>query len=521
MCHRGFVFRLLGLLGGLSVSLDMGVGAPLEESLRRALVAARLARRLGCSDEDISAVIYASLLQHLGCTAASHELAQVYGDDVAAIRWSFLADPADLRSVWGAFAPGLAAATGRPRMRVMASALTGGRRIEAMAPRATCEVARDASRRLGLPEQVQDALYHATARWDGGGFPPVRGADIPLTTRLMHVASVSVLFHLHAGPAAARAELLRRSDAELDPSLVGAVSSDVLVGIEEADAYAEVLDAEPAPGRLIDAGSIAGVARTFGDVVDLKSPWLQGHSAGVAGLAGAAGKTLDLEGDVLTLAGHLHDVGRVGIPSRTWDKPGRLSMTERSQVELHAYHSEQVLSRVPELGSVAALVGRHHERLDGSGYHRGLRGAQLSMPARVLAAADRYRTLLEARPHRAALSVEAAGRALREDARSGRLDGDAVAAVLVVSGRPARMRRVRPAGLTERQLEVLRLVAAGKSNADIARQLVISSRTAEHHVQAVYLKIGSTSRAAAALFAMEHGLLGPPVSDGDPAAEDG
>jgi DNA-binding CsgD family transcriptional regulator len=232
----------------------------------------------------------------------------------------------------------------------------------------------------------------------------------------------------------------------------------------------------------------------------------------VAGLAAAAARNLGLGDDVpaVRIAGYLHDLGRVGVSSRIWDKPGRLSQTERDQARLHAYHSERILSRVPALAEVARLAGQHHERCDGSGYHRGVTATGLTMPSRVLAAADEFRGLVEGRPHRPALPAGQAADRLRADVRDGRLDGDAVATVLQASGLRGGVRRGRPAGLTERQVDVLRLVAAGMSNRDIAKRLVISGRTAEHHVQDIYLKIGASTRAAAALFAMEHGLIDKP-----------
>jgi DNA-binding NarL/FixJ family response regulator len=159
-------------------------------------------------------------------------------------------------------------------------------------------------------------------------------------------------------------------------------------------------------------------------------------------------------------------------------------------------------------------VGRHHERLDGSGYPRGSLAADLSMEARVLAAADAFRTTIEGRPHDPARPAAEAAARVRAEAEAGWLDGDAVTAVLATTGHHGEGRRVRPAGLSPRQVEVLRLVAAGLSNKEIAARLVISPRTAEHHVQDVYLRIGVATRAGAALFAMEHGLFGGPSPDG-------
>ena len=506
------MFRLLGLLGGLSVATDLGSGAPIEESLRRCVVATRLARSIGCDDSTVGAVIYTSLLQHLGCTAYSHEAARAFGDDITSTRLAFLTDftrPADVLRTW---VTGMASSTGQSRTRVLSSLLTAGRRVDAAGPVATCEVARDAARRLGLPPSVQEALHAGLTMWNGEGYPATAGDAIPLTTRIMHVASTAALFSGHAGTGAAVAEVGRRSGVHLDPLLAECFrdrASELLDGLEELDAYRDVLNLEPDPVRLVGEPDVEAVAWTFGDVADLKSPWLQGHSASVGVLAAASAAQAGLTHEVtaVRLAGALHDLGRVAVSSRIWDKPGPLNTSEWDQVRLHAYHTERILARVPELAHVATLAGQHHERSDGSGYHRGAPASGLSMASRVLAAADAYRSLVEDRPYRAARSAGEAASALRDEARQGRLDGDAVVAVLNAAGQRPGRRRDRPAGLTARQIEVLRLLAAGRSNREIADTLVISRRTAEHHVQDVYLRIGASSRAAAALFAMEHGLL--------------
>lgn len=508
------MFRLLELLGGLALITDLGTGAPLEESLKRAVVATRLARAGGCTSQETVDVLYTSLLEHLGCTAAAHEGAQAWGDDIALVRHAFLTDFNDPRDVWRTYVHGMAKSTGRSKAAVTAIALTSGRRGEAAAMTATCETAREASRRLGLAPSVQDALFHVLTWWNGKGRPPVAREAIPLPTRVMQVASVASMFALLAGPEAAVAQVRRRAGTYLDPALVDVFvdhADELLAGLDEIDPYDELLDLEPDPVCLVSDEQVEGVARTFGDLADLKSPWLHGHCAGVADLAATAGRHLEL-GDVrsLRLAGYLHDLGKVAVSSRIWDKPGPLTATEREQARLHAYHGERVLNRVPALAAVADLVGRHHEHLDGSGYHRGIGVTQLSMPARVLAAADTYRSLVEDRPHRPALCPADAATRLRQEVCEGHLDGDAVAAVLAAGGMSTGVRRSRPAGLTDRQVEVLCLVAGGLTNQEIAKRLVISRRTAEHHVQDAYLKIGASSRAAAALFAMEHGLLTKP-----------
>jgi DNA-binding NarL/FixJ family response regulator len=159
---------------------------------------------------------------------------------------------------------------------------------------------------------------------------------------------------------------------------------------------------------------------------------------------------------------------------------------------------------------MARIAGMHHERIDGSGYHRGCRGKDLDVAARVLACADAFQAMAQRRPHRAALDRARARDQLLREARAGRFDGEVVAAVLDASQLTVTRRQyLRPGGLSDRELEVLRLVVEGCSNPEIGRRLGISRRTAEHHVQHVYDKIGVSTRAAAVLFALEHDVLPP------------
>jgi HD-GYP domain-containing protein (c-di-GMP phosphodiesterase class II) len=207
-------------------------------------------------------------------------------------------------------------------------------------------------------------------------------------------------------------------------------------------------------------------------------------------------------------AGHLHDLGRVGVAAGIWAKPSALSSGERERLQLHAYYSERIVARTTAFADLGTVVGMHHERLDGSGYHRSAVGRDIPMAARLLAAADAYRTMLEDRPHRAALVPDAAAERFRERAAAGAFDIDAVDAILAVVGQQTRpIVRELPAGLTSRELEVLRLMARGCSNQEVADELVISRRTAEHHVQHIYDKIGVSTRAGASMFAVRHDLL--------------
>jgi len=510
--HPEQVFRLLGLLAGLAGVTDLGTGGQPDESLHRCVLAARLATAAGCDDDELRDVVVVSLLEHIGCTAYSFESGQTWGDDIAVTRAVLMAEPGSVADLLRTFIPAVAAATGRSRAAV---ALTAARSMPAMArdaPVATCEVAREAGRRLGLGTAAQHALGHMTAMWNGKGFPRARGEQVPLPARIMHVAGAAVMSWELGGEEAAVAQVRTRSGGELDPGLADLFLADpsgMLDGLDSPDPFAMVLDLEPDPVERVGDERLLDVARTCGDLVDLKSPWLHGHSGAVATLARGAADSLGLaEAHQVQVAGHLHDVGRVGVPSRIWSVPRAWTTTERDQARLHAHHTERVLARVPELRLVAELAAAHHERCDGSGYHRGLRADRLSIGARVLAAADEWRTLVEDRPHRPGLDEQRARRRLEADVREGRLDGDAVAAVLLASGdRPRRL--TSTAGLTARQLEVLRLVTRGLSNREIARRLTLSPRTVDRHVADVYTRIGVTSRAAAALYAIEHGLVDP------------
>lgn len=305
----------------------------------------------------------------------------------------------------------------------------------------------------------------------------------------------------------------------LDPTIVAEFigNPSMLAESDAGDPRQRILDEEPEPVVEKNVAELPQLAAAFGDLADLKTPFTHGHSKEVARLAKAAAETLGMETQAverLYVAAFLHDVGRVGVSNSVWEKSGPLTSADWEQVRLHPYHSERILARSEVLEPMARIVGPHHERLDGSGYHRGCRGHDLSAAARVLAAADAFQAMTETRPHRQALTRKDAGHEMARAASAGRLDPEVVEAVIEATDqkRAVRRRELRPGGLSAREIEVLRLVSRACTNREIADQLHISRRTAEHHVQHVYTKIGLSSRSAAALFALEHDLL-PPSSE--------
>jgi HD-GYP domain-containing protein (c-di-GMP phosphodiesterase class II) len=205
----------------------------------------------------------------------------------------------------------------------------------------------------------------------------------------------------------------------------------------------------------------------------------------------------------------VHDLGRAVVPSSIWDRPGPLGAADLERVRLHTYWTQRILERSPALSSLAPIASAHHERQDAGGYHRGVSSAGLPVEARLLAAADVFAALTEPRPHRPARTRDEAAAVMTREVSAGRMDPDACAAVMDVAGLP-RPKTARPAGLSEREVEVVRLAARGLSNREIAAELIISERTVGHHLAHIYDKTGRRTRAGVAVFAAEHGLLPPP-----------
>jgi HD-GYP domain-containing protein (c-di-GMP phosphodiesterase class II) len=507
--------RAAEVVGALSIATDLGTGQPLEHALRTALLAVRLGELAGASAQELADTYYVALLHASGCTSNGHEAAQLFGDDIAHRAAFFLIDatnPAEVLAFYNAHIGAGRPPEVRAAMIEEAIANAGPRARAGFAT--MCEVAQRFAGWLDLGSSIQAALEYVFARWDGRGFPDVRGDAIPLPMRLLHVARDISLFLSAAGPDEARAVVERRRGAAYEPRLADLAAhnfADLLADLDEARMWEQALEAEPFPqiwiaGERVDAAFMAIAALT-----GLKSPWLREHSTGVAELAEAAAWRMGLPAASVTLvrrAALAHDLGRVGVSNAIWEKPGPLGFGEWERVRLHPHFSERAFAQSPALAPIGMAAGSHHERLDGSGYHRGTRGPALDQGARILAAADCYAAMREARPYRAALDPPTAERELMREAEEGRLDPEAVDAVLAAAGHGVRERpRELPAGLTERELEVLLVLVRGESNQEIAQDLGISAKTVGHHVQHVYQKAGVRSRAAATLWAFEHDLV--------------
>jgi len=515
--------RLAELLAAMSLATDLGMGQPMEHVLRQCLISLRLAEHMGLDEADRAVVYYASLLAWVGCHVDAYEQAKWFGDDTALktdFRHADFATPAS-----GPLFMIRHLGAGQPmpeRARVGLAFLSGGSGGRSGGRRAAEEMltnhwlAADAlASRLGLAQRVRDSVEQTFERWDGRGAPKgVSGEQILMTSRLINLADVVEVYQRAAGTEAAVLVARQRRGTQFDPAVADLFvrhAESLFAGLDEAGTWEDVIDAEPAPAIRLTGGEFDAALEAIADFSDVKSPYTIGHSRGVADLAAEAATVAGMDGQGAKLvrrAGLIHDLGRLGVPNTIWDKKGGLSRAETERVRMHPYLTERVLAFSTALAPLAAIAGQHHERLDGSGYPRGLTGGALSPEGRLLAAADCYHARTEPRPHRPGLPPDEAAAQLKAEARAGRLDGEAVAAVLSAAGHRTVRRKAMPAGLTSREVEVLRLLAAGLSNREIAERLVISPKTAGHHVEHIYAKTGTTNRALASLFAANHGLIG-------------
>ncbi len=505
--------RAAEVVGALCLATDLAMGFPLEHGLHSTLFAARLSERLGVDTDTEQQAFYGCLLYYSGCTADAYSAVQIFGGNL---------NEHHTPAIFGSQRDnllGIVRALPTPASPPPARALQVARRLpqaaRAYRPHMTamCEVARMLATGLAMPDRITRLFEHLTDRWDGNG-PLGRAAreELPLALRIVQVARDAALHRMIGGTEQAVRVVRERAGAAFDPEVAAGLAdgADEILALDpEAPAWDEALAREPRPRLTLAGEALDRALAAVGEFADFASPCFSGRSASVAVLAERAAARCGLDGEGVARvrrAGHVHDLGRVAVHPRIWLKRDPLTHDEWEQIRLHPYQSERVLLRSPALAALAPLAGAHHERLDGSGYHRGCAAADLPPGARVLAAADAYHAMVEPRAHRPPHAPGRAAELLAERCRAGEFDADAVTAVLDAAGQPV-PRIDRPAGLTEREVEVVRLLARGLQTKQVARRLGVATKTADRHVQNAYAKIGVSTRAGATLFAMQHGLL--------------
>jgi HD-GYP domain-containing protein (c-di-GMP phosphodiesterase class II) len=505
--------RLADLVAALSLGIDLGFGQPMEHVLRQCLIALRLADRMGLDDDARAVVYYTALLVNVGCHTDAHEQAKWFGDDIELKagkydheQRSLAAIAASMRRIGQGHAP-------LHRFQVgLGFAMSGFRDLDGMITR-HAELAGSLAAGIGLPAEVQTGIGASYERWDGRGWPgKLRGAAIPLASRLAQIAEYIEVAHRLGGEDAAVALARKRHGSQFDPDLADLIAADaagILGKLSGSDTWDAVISAEPALSRNLSGDQLDAALLGVANFVDLKTPYMLGHAQAVAELAGTAGQRLGMGADATQLrrASLVSGLGRLGISNSIWDKPGPLGAGERERVRMHPYLTERMLRQSSWLAPLGAIAVELRERMDGSGYPRGLSGNAISIAGRLLGAADAYQSMREPRPYRDALSAEQAAAELRADAAAGRLAADVVESVLSAAGHTSQRRAAHPAGLTAREIDVLRLVARGLSSRQIADRLVISPKTARNHIEHIYTKTGASSRVSASRFAVRHGLL--------------
>jgi HD-GYP domain-containing protein (c-di-GMP phosphodiesterase class II) len=398
--------RLSELLVVLSLGADLGMGQPMEHALRQCVLALRIGERLGMSAAERAVLYYVSLISWVGCYIDAYEQAKWFGDDLALKANFRLVDPVGVRSAGQLVRQIGAGRHGADRAGVAIRFLAGGMRDANVMLHNHAYAAGQLARDLGLSRDVRDALLQTFERRDGKGAPGgAKGEEVTVTARIVNLADVLEVFHRASGVRACVEVARQRSGTQFDPLLVELVAAQaplLFAGLDQAATWDAIISAEPAPGPPLTPAQLDASLQAVGDFTDLKSPYTLGHARAVAELAAAAATSLSWPAGEVThvrRAALLHDLGRLGVSNAIWDKPGPLSPAEIERIRLHPYLTERMLASSPALARLGVTAAQHHERIDGSGYPRGLRGDAMTPAGKLLAAADTYAAKREPRPH--------------------------------------------------------------------------------------------------------------------------
>ena len=429
--------RLSEVLGALSHALDITEGQPEGHCIRCCYIGTAIGSEIGLAEEEMWELYYVLLLKDLGCSSNAARLCTLYLSDDLALKRDFKTVGDSLPQVLGFVLShtGLKAGLAE-RFRSILTILQNGGELAREVIETRCQRGADIARQLRFPEAVAEGIRDLDEHWNGRGRPSrLRGTQISLYARIALLAQVADVFTVSSGPAAAAAEIRRRSGSWFDPDLTRAYAT-----VAGRPAYLEelrspglqraILALEPARHiEIADDDYLDDIAAAFAQVVDSKSPYTSGHSSRVALFADLIASELGLGADArrkLKRAALLHDIGKLGVSNMILDKAGKLDAEEWQAMKAHAAMGETILSRIAAFGELARVAGAHHERLDGNGYPRGLKGSAIALDTRIVTTADIFDALTAERPYRAAIPVEKALDIMRPDIGRA-IDGDCFA----------------------------------------------------------------------------------------------
>ncbi len=504
--------RLARVLGALSIATDLGAGLTQGTAMCTAVLAVRVGRKLNLPNDDLIAIYYGAMLRFIGCTSNSTEVASMgCGEDGQLLHSLGMCDWTNQEDLEHAlnkyFHP---AVSDEVREESIAAISEGYEGIKDATP-PHCEQAMLLISRLPLPPSVVEVVRYMYNRWDDK-YPGLSGTDVPVAARIVTLAASCELFRRAGGVPSVIDMLKQRSGGQFDPDLCHLISEEannLFSDYGQLSEWEMFLATEPEPPLEVLPEQRIEVARCFADYVDQKSGWFHGHSRQVASLALLTAKETGLDQDEcqrVYIGGLLHDIGRAAVPNRVWEKPDELNSMERREAERHSYQTELILAEAGIFDDVIEIAESVHERQDSSGYHR--RGHLTSKAAACVATADIYNALVNPRPWRKAMSSENAAEVLIKEVQEGRLPAETVQGLLKAVGQTSSMeKRIYPAGLTRREIDVLSCLIRGLSNKEISADLNISPKTAENHLTRIYDKTNTNGRSQAAIFALKHRIF--------------
>lgn len=414
------------LLSALSIALDLTEGQLPGHALRTCFLAMHLADDLGLGVADRGALFYAAFLKDAGCSSNAAAITRIFGaDDIdtkrrqSTIERSMLSYAAfTIRTI-----PDTEPLPRRLR-RIIALGIRG-RREHREIEQLRCERGASIARKAGFGDDVAGAILDLHEHWDGGGDPRgLRGAEIHPLARILAACQGLDVFLTTQGRERAMTVMTARVGTWYDPDIADALLEACARGrldeLAAPDLVGRTMALEPgAQVRNSDDADIDRISAAFADIVDAKSPFTGTHSSRVADIAEGLAARLGLPApEVVSVrrAGLLHDLGKLGVPNIVLDKPGRLDPAEMEVIRRHPELTLRILDPIPTFEDVAQLAACHHERLDGTGYFRGLTAPELSLSARIVAVADVFEAMTADRPYRVAMPVEAALAIMRESA---------------------------------------------------------------------------------------------------------